>query len=320
MESMEEPEKAKIKEKMKTIETIEGIERMERIGANLSMPIGGYTYYITFFNNLGHTKSWSACRHNHSETEVQFILCGECSILLGDTPTKVKAGDVLMIAPQVYHAPASAGPSTDFEKYSFLFSYAKTSRGKSAINAGDADGFAASFNSIENFRIFEDRFGCAAAFRDVIKEFIEMQPGYFTRIVCIMTGIIVLLSRGASERKMPAPPLPCESIDENRTVAIEQFFDCGHSFTRTQKNLADSLGISCRHLERIIKKTYNKSFSEKLQQSRMEVAADLLAKTDSSVSFIASQLGYSTEAGFYRQFNHYFKSTPTAFRKKLRSR
>lgn len=292
---------------------------MDQNNIRFSIPIGGYVYYITFLNNLGYTKSWSTCRHNHSEIEVQFILSGECRILLGDTFAEVKAGNVLMIAPLVYHAPISSGPSVDFEKYSFIFSFAEADKNGKDFIAREAKKFAAAFNSIEKFRIFEDCFGGANAWREVVKEFREMQSGYFTRIISIITGILVSLSRCLAEGDHIVEPLPRKTLDENRTIIMESFFDYDQNFVRTQKELlADTLGVSSRQLGRIIKRTYDRSFREKLLQSRMEVAADLLANTDRSIASIANQLGYTTEAGFYRLFNNYFKSTPASFRKKIR--
>jgi len=107
---------------------------------------------------------------------------------------------------------------------------------------------------------------------------------------------------------------------EQRTAIIEDFFDYDYSLNRTQKELADALGVSSRHMVRILKKTCNKSYREKLLQSRMEVAADLLTNTGMNISSVAAQLGYTTETGFYRSFYNYFKSTPANYRKSMNTK
>ncbi|NJD01103.1 MAG: AraC family transcriptional regulator [Ruminiclostridium sp.] len=293
---------------------------MGRININFSIPIGDYVYSVTFLNNFGHSKSWSALRHNHSEIEVQFILSGECTILLGDTLAEVTAGNILIIAPQVYHAPIPPGPSADFEKDSFIFSFAKADKSNDIFAAAEAAVFADFFNSIEKFRIFEDCFCGANDLSKVIKEYKEMEPGYYTRILSIITGIIASLARCVAAEKLTSAPMPLKTLGEQRTAIIEGFFDYDYSLNRTQKELAAALSVSCRHLERILKKTCNRSYREKLLQSRMEVAADLLINTGMNISSIAAQLGYTTETGFYRSFYNYFKSTPASFRKSKKTK
>lgn len=293
---------------------------MERTHINFSGWIGNYDYQFTFSNNFGHTKAWTACRHNHTEIEVQFILSGRCGLLIGDTRTEIKAGEVLMIAPQVYHAPISPFPGEDFEKYSFLFSYKKRLKDTDPFNAKDAEELAAAFRSIGHFSIFKDSFGGAVEVGGVIAELKKMQTGYRTRILSVMTGLVVLLARCVEDKKTLSEPLSEKTLDENRAAIMESFFDYDYRFKRTQEDLANSLGVSRRHLSRILQVTYRQSFREKLQQSRMEVAADLLVNTDRRIGSIADQLGYNTEAGFYRLFHHYYKSTPSDFRKKMRMR
>lgn len=290
---------------------------MERINTNFSAAIGNHTYYFTFLNNLGYTKSWTACRHNHSEIEVQFILSGKCSILLGDILTEVEAGNILVIAPQVYHAPSLPGPSGNFEKYSFLFSFSKNRNNRDVSNMQGAQTFASAFQSIEKFRIFKDLFNGASELEKVIDEFRKKQSGYMIRIISIMTGLIVSLSRCVTNDGCTKDSIACKTPDENRIVIIESFFDYDYNFKRSKKDLANELGVSCRHVDRILKKTYNKSFRDKLQQSRMEVAADLLANSSRHIGSIANQLGYNSEAGFYRMFYNYYKSTPASFRKRM---
>ncbi len=302
---------------------------MDQNNIKFALPVGGFSYQITFLNNLGYSKSWSTCRHNHSEIEVQFILSGKCRLLLGSAYAEVKAGDILMIAPFVYHAPIAPGPSEDFEKYSFIFSFTVTDKGGKDADTGEnfafvlteGKDFVASFTSIGDFRILDDDFGGVDAWLQVVDEFREKPFGYFSRTVSIITGLLVSLSRSLTGGKsMSVESIPRKTLDENRTILLEAFFDYDQLFTRTQKGLAESLGVSCRHLGRILKTTYNKSFREKLLQSRMEVAADLLVNTDWNIASIADRLGYTTEAGFYRLFHHYFQSTPASYRKKMRLR
>lgn len=81
------------------------------------------------------------------------------------------------------------------------------------------------------------------------------------------------------------------------------------------RNFAKTIGYSCGYLGRQIKRESGKSFSEYLEDFRLQKAKDMLKDSDLSVENIASQLGFANTSGFYKQFSRSLGLTPSEFRK-----
>ncbi|UDQ97602.1 AraC family transcriptional regulator [Lentisphaerota bacterium WC36G] len=75
----------------------------------------------------------------------------------------------------------------------------------------------------------------------------------------------------------------------------------GVSYAKLRKNFKDKYGVS-PHKYRI--------------QCRMDKAIELLSDLDKPIKVVASQLGYSTQYDFSKQFKSYFAVTPTQYRKR----
>jgi AraC-like DNA-binding protein len=57
------------------------------------------------------------------------------------------------------------------------------------------------------------------------------------------------------------------------------------------------------------------TFSRIVEQTRAEMAGDLLEGTDAPIREIASQLGYTNQNNFTRAFRRWAGVTPSAFRR-----
>jgi len=84
----------------------------------------------------------------------------------------------------------------------------------------------------------------------------------------------------------------------------------------TLKDIADSLYISSRQLDRIVRRRYGKTLHKVIMETRVRAAAHMLLTTDKAVDKIGREVGFSSNAGFYREFSRYCGSTPAEFRKK----
>lgn len=80
--------------------------------------------------------------------------------------------------------------------------------------------------------------------------------------------------------------------------------------------MADYFNYSDNYLSTWLKRSTGLSFQELVQQKRMDVAEELLKKTQLSVSQIAEQIGYARTAYFYRLFFRKTGLTPAEFRQR----
>ncbi len=79
--------------------------------------------------------------------------------------------------------------------------------------------------------------------------------------------------------------------------------------------LAEKMHLSVRQVSRIIKREFNCSFTELMNQKRMDVASILLIKSELSISQIINELNFETENYFYRVFRKRYGTTPLKYRK-----
>ena len=100
-----------------------------------------------------------------------------------------------------------------------------------------------------------------------------------------------------------------------RELLIDDFFHNYFHLSAGEPYLAQRLGVSCRQLDRILKKSYGKSFREMQTESRMEIACDLLGSSNKTVQEISECMGYSTPSNFVVAFKRFVGMTPTEYRK-----
>ena len=84
----------------------------------------------------------------------------------------------------------------------------------------------------------------------------------------------------------------------------------------TLSQLAEKFHYTPEYTSRLCKATTGRSFTQILQQVRLEKAQVLLQDTNLSVANIANQVGYETTEYFIRVFKKQLQMTPTEYRRK----
>jgi AraC-like DNA-binding protein len=84
------------------------------------------------------------------------------------------------------------------------------------------------------------------------------------------------------------------------------------------RDVARALGMSVRSLQRHLS-AEGTSFAELLDDTRREVAHELLVRTDSDLAEISFLLGFVSPDSFYRAFKRWWRTTPLAHRRAHRS-
>ena len=78
--------------------------------------------------------------------------------------------------------------------------------------------------------------------------------------------------------------------------------------------MADRIGISRSHLQRLYKQLFGMSYRDDLINLRMEKAKQLLTYTDLRIHEIADQCGYQNESHFMRQLKEKVGKTALQYR------
>ncbi len=82
----------------------------------------------------------------------------------------------------------------------------------------------------------------------------------------------------------------------------------------TLQSLADSLHLSTKQTSRILQKNYKKKLSEILIEKRLSIAAELLLRSNKTISEIVEYVNFPSERYFYTQFKKAFGCTPRKYR------
>ena len=107
--------------------------------------------------------------------------------------------------------------------------------------------------------------------------------------------------------------------DEALLTPVLQEIEERYACNRTLADLGQELGVSQGHLSQLIRRCTGKTYSELVQERRMERAKELLGYSEKAVMDIAIEVGYSDQFYFSKLFKRLWGMSPNAWRKHFRS-
>ncbi|MBN2039338.1 MAG: helix-turn-helix domain-containing protein [Spirochaetes bacterium] len=119
------------------------------------------------------------------------------------------------------------------------------------------------------------------------------------------------VSQGGSTGRKSITSDARKKLDEALAYLQENFTD-----DISREGLAAALNISPDYLGRLFKQYIGKTMNEYINELRINRAADLLRRSNKSVTEIAFESGFESLATFYRVFQKITGMTPTAFQEK----
>lgn len=176
------------------------------------------------------------------------------------------------------------------------------------------------------YRFFQDR---RNAFRHTVEKLFEEHtlqlPGYETVVCNLLLQLFVSLYRcsetGHDLLGQTPGPGSSSGLRAISTHQLEPVFDyiaahCEHNLTLAQ--LASLIPISVSHLQRLFKQATGQSFTEYIQNSRIEKSCELLQRTSLAIRDIAAQVGYKDLKFFHALFKKKTGTTPYRYRQSVR--
>ena len=130
--------------------------------------------------------------------------------------------------------------------------------------------------------------------------------------------ILINTIRAISENTHIDYEINKKSIDQSRTIILEEFIYHNYMHNVYISDLAGQLGVCVRQVDRLMRKYYNISFKEKLLETRVDIAKDMLINTQETIGHIAEKVGYSLSSNFSCIFKKKVGITPEEFRLKAR--
>lgn len=251
----------------------------------------------------GSRNCWTTSRHSNTCYELHIILEGTCNLAFDAGIHPMSAGQAVMIAPNVFHAPSDV--SAKFCRFSLSFSVdTKLFKAMTSVD-------------MEGYRFFNPGSRVTALCWEILRELDEdaflnreMTSAQFSQLMILCLRAV----HNAKEDKLEEKNL----TQEDEIERIDNFFAMYPPERQTRQELADYLHCSQRQLIRKMQALYGVSFRQKLITSRMDLARYLLRSTELSVNEISTKVGYADNAAFFRAFRQHAGITPAQYRKEKR--
>ena len=295
---------------MSTVGLREGSARAARYEDGFRV-LQGRREYVTYLDDSSiriwySDVPWRYEVHDHSAVEILLTIEGTVIYNVEDTVYQVRKGEVLIIPPDTPH---SLYMDEGSSRYLFLF------EPDGIMNMRDIKSMAVYFN-----KPFHLRDGSDAHVR--IRELLlRTRDAYEKRELMWNTAcysyilrIYATLGQQYLSGIRPRTDDGLRNMDSEVITAVMTYIDNHYREELSLEDVARFAGFSRYYFSRSFKKQTGYSFKDYLCQKRLQVAMDMLIRTNRSMRDVAIESGFGSVATFNRVFREKKGCTPTQYR------
>ena len=249
---------------------------------------------------------WRYETHDHSAVEILLTLEGMVTYTIEDKIYQVRKGEILIVPPDTLHS-LSMGEGSS--RYLFLFE-------SDAIMAmRDLKVMASYFHKPFHLRDGSD---AHVRIRELLlraREAYEKREMMWNTMCysCILRVYATLGQRYLSGIK-PRTGDNMRNMDSEVINAVMTYINNHYREELSLEDVARFAGFSRYYFSRSFKRQTGYSFKDYLCQKRLQVAMDLLIRTNRSMRDVAIESGFGSVATFNRVFREKKGCTPTQYR------
>lgn len=229
----------------------------------------------------------------HAHPELCVVLEGRMAVRTSEQPIGLEAGQLLLVAPHMYHETRALGPRAR----TLWFSATPNHMG-CALATVDADGLIEHLGGIDMLsfppgnRLLSQLIGESAARR----------RGWLLLSKAILQMLIVESLRRLGGGGRVVPPADEQTSAELATTEAHIYIQRHFSHDLSLADVAHHVALSPNYLATLFKRHYGQTIIDCLTEARIEEAKRLLAETDRKVAAIAAAVGYHSPYYFSRAF------------------
>lgn len=247
--------------------------------------------------------------HTHDCSEVFVCQQGEVTIKTENNYIHLRSGDTAIIPPGINHVKLHSADDT--VNYVISFNCTRNSN----RNCTDIYKTISSFARSNKISVFRNRQNLV----DYAKNICAPVDSNDTLTPALnMISLLLFASKTSCEtnENSPTDQLSAKNIkSDDRGYQLDALISSYYNQKITAKDIALLMHICTRQLDRIVHKIYGKSLHGVFMEQRIKVAEHLLLTTDMNNEQIATEIGFSSTSGFYREFFRQHRLTPNEFRK-----
>lgn len=254
--------------------------------------------------------------HCHSGYELHFVPEGRGRLIVSGKIYEITPETFYFTGPGVYHAQLF-DPKNPMAEYciNFDIELSKISHAKGDICERDMYRIRKALAD-SSFWFGKDTDGNLLLLDKISEEARHKHIGYLANIKKYLEIIILNTVRYLGKNMISSETPPAKDYNDKRRLITDQYVQESWKSPSIQE-LAATLGISERQLNRVFLCYYGASFSRTMTRIRMQKAAELLKGASLPVKEIAELSGYEDPGYFCRLFKRHFGVSATQYKKSL---
>lgn len=288
---------------------------------NIKVQIGALQFdFLLDQNIVPRTLDYVQEKHNHAAFEMQCILSGAGTLIMDESEQLLEPGFIYLIGPNIFHA-VKPDLTDPLARIVLRFTIREAYNYDPLFPQNETELFKKLLLQLTYCRL-HDKQGNAAIIRlmEAIRSELEAPSlGTYSNVHSLFTQVIIYLIRmiHLDLRLNSDYTMPNRTKDDLRSHIIDVFF-MDYRKPLTLDMLAAQLNLSTKQVNRLLKRYFNTSFKQKLRDTRVEVAKDLL-RSNLPVESIAGEVGYSSTQYFSRMFIQKVGMSPLEYRSSIRT-
>jgi AraC-like DNA-binding protein len=244
--------------------------------------------------------------HLHTQMEIFRVESGQTTFFVADKPVTYGKGDIAIIPARVIHRWTNGKAPSLF--LGFMVTVEPASSQRSSLGYQLADAVAA-----VNYRANPDEMLSRAL--DGIWQ--EVRSGRDDSLhICVghVTVALTLLVRQLREASGYTMPRNSAALNERYVMAAQAYIRTHLSEELSVQRVADAVGVSTRHLNRILSRAGLHSIGHCIERTRIDHAQWLLRHGNYPIKTIAQLCGFRGTPYFSRVFRNHTGRPPSAIR------
>ncbi|MDF2722057.1 MAG: AraC family transcriptional regulator [Paenibacillus sp.] len=230
-------------------------------------------------------------KHSHASYEVHFILSGSGTLFIEEDKRPVAAGSIHVIGPHIFHTlrQFNHDPIT---RVTFRFTFQEQFPHDPWFPETETKQVKTLLQGVSHY-CFPDADRKISLLMEQIRSELERPSlGSYATVQGLLTYVMMQLIRAIPEHNS-SYSLPSKLKDEQRSLIVDHFFAREYNRELTVHMLALQLNLSVKQVNRLLHKLYRSTFKQKLIDTRIEVAKNLLLNSQLSIQQIAEEVNYS---------------------------
>lgn len=257
-------------------------------------------------------ESFSTSQHTHDFYEICYVGEGSGYHYIEDQVISIKQGDLFLIPIGTSHVFRPSSPKQDKSLiiYNCIFRAQFLNEWKHLLES-ESDTYHVIYRSgksKDRFLHFQDKHDTfSALMQNMYWEYLQRSNGYETVLKAMLIQLLVMLQRFETKKES-------STAQFGKLEDVVHFIKCNYTQNITVQYVADYFYLSASHFQRLFKKSTGLTFTQYLQNVRIQKCCELLKSTDIPIHQIANQVGYQDMKFFHALFRKKTGVTPRQYR------